>query len=324
MHLVKVYDNATGNSFMMDADMQFNDAGAGIAFYLSQLSVLDPKIYETKYQNIMFEEFIPVDSSDPEWVDSVTYISYDAVTMGKFIGANAKDLPSVSQKATKSTIPVFYGGIQYDWSLDELRKSVAMRMPLDVVGARMAVRGYKEHKQKIAYFGDDARGITGLFNNANVPESAGTIDFSTATGQEMVDFMNDILNEVYEGTAQVHVPNVLLVPQNVWKYLTSTRMDSGTDTTVLQFFLLNNMSKSLGVNLVVKPVYQLNDYGTNSTGRFMAYELNSDNLVMKSPMPLRALAPQAQGLGVMVPCEYKFGGVEFRYPMCAYYMDMPA
>jgi hypothetical protein len=36
---------------------------------------------------------------------------------------------------------------------------------------------------------------------------------------------------------------------------------------------------------------------------------------------LRFLAPQLVGLGVQVPGEYKYSGVEIRYPKSAYYMD---
>lgn len=323
MHLIKVTDSETGRTFSYDADMAIKTVDDGLAFFTSQLSVVEAKLYETKYQNILFQEFVPVDSSDPEWVDEISYISYDAVTMGKFIGANAKDLPEVAANATKSTIPVFYGGIACSWSLDELRKSQAMRMPLDATLGKAKVRGYQEHKQQVAYLGDSARGVTGLFNNANVPETTTTVDWATATGIDKFKMLNEQLNNVYETTKQVHIPNMLLVPQNVWQYL-GEPMHDGTDTTVLEYFLKNNMSQSLGVPVTVRPVFQLNDLGVNSTGRFMAYELNQENLVMKDPMPLRSIAPQPDGLTIKVPSEYKFGGVEFRYPLSALYTDLPA
>ena len=85
MHLVTVKDSVTGESYTYDADMPINSADSGLAFYISQLTNLEAKIYETKYRNIIYPELVPVDTSDPEWIDSVSYISYDAVTMGKFI-----------------------------------------------------------------------------------------------------------------------------------------------------------------------------------------------------------------------------------------------
>ncbi len=294
----------------------------GLAFTISQLSSVESRVYEVKYQNIRFEEFVPVDSSDPEYVDDVTYLSYDAVTMGKFIAANGKDLPESDINMSKSKIPVFYGGVAMRYSLDELRKSQAMNLPIDATKAQANYRGYLEHKQKTAYFGDTDRGVTGLFNSDNVAETALTsFDPATASGEEWVDMLNSQLETVYVNSANVHVPNVQLIPQTIWGYLLKP-MTSVSNITILEYYLANNYSKSLGVNLTVTPVFQLNGIGTNSTGRIMSYELNPMNLVMKDPMPYRTIAPQPDGLTVKVPAEYKFGGVEVRYPGCALYTDL--
>jgi len=53
----------------------------------------------------------------------------------------------------------------------------------------------------------------------------------------------------------------------------------------------------------------------------MAYVKSDTRLVMHVPLALRFLAPQLVGLSVQVPGEYKYSGVEFRYPKSAYYMD---
>lgn len=322
-HMVKVTDSVSGHSYTYDMDMPIQTADDGLAFFTSQLSVLESRVYETKYQKIRFQEFIPVDTSDPEWVDTITYISYDAVTMGKFIAANGKELPESDINASKSTIPVFYGGVAARWSLDELRKSQQLRMPIDTTKATVNYRGYQEHQQKVAYFGDSDRGITGLFNGANVATETTAVDFASASGTEIVDALNDALDSVYADSAETHIPNMQLVPQSIWKYLIKP-MNEYTDKTILEYYLENNLSRSLGVNLTVQPVYQLNGIGTNSTGRIMSYEMNDENLVMKSPMPYRTIAPQPEGLTVKVPAEYKFGGVEFRFPGSAVYTDLPA
>lgn len=323
-HLVTV-DQKIGGEIMpytYDADMKIATADDGLAFFISQLSNVEAKIYETKYRKIVYQEFVPVDMSDPEWVDEVTYISYDAVTAGKFIGANARDLPKSDITAAKSTIPVFYGGNSYGYSLDELRKSQALRMPVDTTKATASFRGFQEHAQRVAFFGDSDRGITGLFNNANVQTDNSVVDWSTATGQEIVADMNSLLTKVWQNSAETHVPGVLLLPSNQWTFISTTRMDSGTDTTILQFFMMNNLYKDLtGGELIIKPNFEIKTAGVASVNRMMAYELNDENLTMRMPLAWRSIAPQPEGLQIEVPAEYKFGGVEFRYPGSAAYRD---
>ena len=138
MNLVTAKDSQTGFTFQYDADLQYArsfDAG-GVAFCISQLTNLEAKVYETLYPDIIFDELVPVNTSDPEWVDNVAYMSYNAVTMGKFIAANGRDLPQSDIDASISYIPVGYAGTSYGYSLEELRKAAAMRIPLDAVKAR--------------------------------------------------------------------------------------------------------------------------------------------------------------------------------------------
>lgn len=322
MHLVQVTDSL-GIQYSYDMDVNIATADDGLAFYISQLASVEARIYEVKYRNIVFMDFIPVDQSDPEWVDTVDYISYDAVTMGKFIAANGRDLPESDITASKSTIPVGYGGNSYRYSLDELRKSQQTRIPVDVTKARMSFRGFQEHAQRVAFFGDSDRGMTGLFNNPNIPQDNSTLDYNTATGAEIVADMNGLLIEIWQGSAEVHLPSVLLLPSDRYAVVSNRRMDTGTDTTVLQFFRENNLYTDMTSSpLTIRPNFELKTANVAGTGgRMMAYELNEENLTMKMPLPWRPVAPQPDGLTVKVPAEYKFGGVEFRYPGAARYRD---
>lgn len=289
----------------------------GLAFYISQLSNLEAKIYEAKYTNINFQELIPINTNVPEWADTWDYISYDAVTLGKFIGSNADDLPSSDINATKSTVPIGYAGNSYSYSLDELRKSQQLRIPLDTTKGRMSLRGAQEHMQRVAYFGDSERGMFGLFNNPNVAVDNSTTNWATASGQEVVNDMNQLFIDVWIDSANVHVPNVLVLDSDRFAQITSQRMDSGTDTTVFEFFMANNLYTSLtGQRPRVIPRLQLieEQSGGNLTAdRMMAYELNDENLSMVNPIPWRSLAPQMNGLKIKVPAEYKLSGVEVRY-----------
>lgn len=326
MHLVTVTDSQTGFSFQMDADLQtMKTADAGIGFYISQLTNLEAKVYEVLYADLIFDQLIPVDTSQPEWIDSVSYISYDGVTMGKFIAANGRDLPQSDIDASISQVPVGYAGNSYGYSLEELRKAAALRIPLDVTKARIAYRGAMQHSQQVAFFGDAQRNMYGLFNNPNVPLDNSTVDWNTATGAEIVADMNSLLTKVWNQSQNRHIPNTLLIPSTKWAIASAKRMDTGTDTTVLEFFRANNNSTGVtGQPIDIRPVLWLNTAGTGGVPRMIAYEKNPDNLVMFNPIPWRSLPPQATALRLEIPCEYKISGVEFRYPLSAAYRDMVA
>lgn len=304
----------------------------GMAFYISQLANLEAKIYEAKYANINFAEIIPVNTDIPEWADSWDYISYDAVTIGKFIGSSADDLPSVALSANKSSVPIGYAGNSFDYSLDELRKTQQLRIPVDATKGKAAFRGSQEHSQRVAYFGDAARNMTGLFNNPNLALSNSTLNWydPATTGMQIVEDVDDFLGDIWTNSATVHVPNVLVLDSARWRRINSMPMSKELpNTTVLQYLVQNNVYTGLtGQPLRVVQRLQLsaaqlaaNGVSNGNKDRMLAYELNDENLGMCNPIPWRALAPQMVGLNVKVPCEYKISGVEWRYPFSAAYRD---
>ena len=326
MHIVTIND-AMGNPFQYDADMvhSMRTADDGIAFYISQLAGLQAQVYQTLYPDIIYRDLIPVDTSDPEWVDSVQYISYNAVTMGKFIAANGMDLPQSDITASISTIPVGYAGTSYGYSLDELRKAMAMRIPLDTTKARMSYRGSEQHCQQVAFFGDSTRNMGGLFNNANVPLSNLTVDWPTATGQDLFDLLNGIMTQVWTQSKTIHTANTLLLPPSIFAKAANMKMSEYQNITVLEFFRQNNTTRAAtGRDVDIRACLWLEGAGTDGGPRVMAYEKNADNLTLRQPLPWRSLPPQAKGLRLDVPCEYKTGGTEFRYPLSAVYADAPA
>lgn len=327
--LTVALDAAIAERIGLDAGtvLSFRDglptADDGLAFYISQLSQVEARIYEAKYTAINFAEMIPEATGIAEWQDSWDYISYDAVTLGKFIGSSADDLPNVALSANKSSVPIGYAGNSYDYSLDELRKSQQLRIPIDTTKARAAFRGSQEHTQRVAYFGDADRGMTGLFNNPNVALDNSTVDWNTATGEEIVADMNSLLIKVWTDSANVHLPNAIALPSERYALVTSRPMSATfPNMTIMEYFMKNNLfTTTTGQQLRVFPRLQLAGAGTSNKDRMLAYELNDENLAQARPMPWRPLAPQAKNLTITVPCEYKAGGVEFRYPFSAAYRD---
>lgn len=310
--------------YSYDSEMKIKSSNDSIAYYMNQIGAIEAKIYPKKYGTIVFYDLIPVVTTDPEYADTYTYFCYDGVTLGKFLGSNAKDLPESTITLKESTARMYYGGNNYDYSIDELRKSIAVRLPLDTTKASMSMRGFQEHAQKVAFFGDSERGITGLFNNGNVPVSNSAVNWATATGDEIANDISTFMYSIMENSKNNHKPNILLIPPSRWAFLLRP-MSSNSNMTILEYVKTNNpYSAMTNSELTIKQVFQLDEAGTGGVPRMMAYELNEDNLTMRMPISWRALAPQPVGLGINVPCEYKFGGVVYRFPLSAAYRDFTA
>lgn len=63
---------------------------------------------------------------------------------GKFIGANASDLPRIAQSAQLHKVELGYAGVECHYSLDELRTTSAQNMPIDLgMQSELRTRGRK-------------------------------------------------------------------------------------------------------------------------------------------------------------------------------------
>lgn len=309
---------------------EFRDADGGIAFYISQLAQIEQTIYATPYADITYLQDIPVVSGIPEFSTTWQYRSYDGTTVGKFIGANAMDLPRVAQSAKLHTVPLNYGGIECHYSIDELRTTASQNMPIDTMQQQLAYRGYEEHSQKVAYFGDSQLGMSGLLNHPNVTVTSATVNYKTATGQQLFDMINDPLFNIIKLSKNFHLPNTIRVFPDLWKRMNSTLMTGYTDRTVMEHFKINNsFTLMTGQEIDIQVRYQLTaaelaagGVSNSNKDRVLIYEKNDRNLGVAKPIPFRMLAPQNKGLAVTVPAEYKISGTEIRYPLSAIYLDM--
>lgn len=300
----------------------WSDAAAQ-SFFIGQLTGLEAQVYEAVYPDIFYHELVPVNTSHPRGVENVSYRSFDGVTMAKFIGASASDLPRVAMSANLTTVPVGYGGVEANWNLSELMSSQLLGQAIDGVQLRLAFRGYQEHAQRVALFGDESRGMGGLLDNKNVTLTSSSVDWETvADTQVIIDELDKAPKLVWNTTKGAFLPDVLLIPANKFTLISSRRMKDGTDTSILQWYRENNFAKSMGKELEIRPVFQLNDMGANKKGRIVAYVRTRDCLEMYQPLPFETLPPQYVGLEVNVPSHYKTSGTDFKQPLSACYVDL--
>lgn len=310
--------NLTFSSKMMDAE-------SGVAFMISQLAYLEPKLYKTLYADIFFEYLVPMNTNIAEWAETVNYRSFDGVTMGKFIGASADDLPSVATNYELHTVNLGYAGLSVQYSLDELRKSVVTGESIDATQMRTAYRGAKEHQQKIVFFGDKKRKMYGLFNHPNVTKTNSSLDWNTAEPDKILSDVNALITDIWQDSNQRFMPNTLLIDTKRYALLANTRLNVVTNDTILDFIKRKNIATiERGTDLDIRPIpflmaKNMKANGCDEKDMMMAYEKSEENLVAYMPIVPRFIAPQYHNLMVKIPMEYKISGTEFRYPTCAGY-----
>lgn len=302
-----------------------------MSFLIRQASLIEPTVYAIRYQDIQYPTLVPVDTSAPEWIQSVTYFSMDSVGMAQWFNGNAQDVPKVELTREKFETTVSMAAIGYGYNLEELGTAQLLGMNLTADKATAARRIAEEKIENVAFIGDAQKGFTGLVN-ATTPTattapadgtSSGTT-FASKTPDQVLRDINAQLTGIFTGTLGAEIADTILLPYSVLLDLSTRRIDTVNQTTILEWVERNNIyTRTTGGQLMIRGVFGfLDTAGSGNTKRMVAYRRSPEVLKFHMPMPFRFLpAWQTGPIRFDVPGILRVGGVDIRRPKSIRYLD---
>ena len=301
------------NNGILDAD--------GAFFFQRQLEHIKARSYDVQYAELQARMLFPVSNEGGPGVTSITYRTYDQVGAAKIIQAYADDLPRADVAGKETTIPVRSVGISYGYNLDEIQASQLTGAALDQRRANAAMRSIEQKVNDVAFFGDAASGLPGLFDHPNIPSGAvvdgagATKDWTSKTPDEILFDVNDLFADIFETTKMVERGNTLMLPPAQWSYISSTPRASNSDTTILMFLVQNSpyLSNVADIIPVNECSSELNP--SLSADAMVAYDRNPDKLQLEIPVELEMMPVQQKNLEFIVPGRNRLAGLNIYYPL---------
>lgn len=271
---------------------------SNFAFLTTTLAKLHTKLYEPKYWTTYGQD-IPVDVGGG-FVDYVTYYTVDwAGIMSEFrnvVSNNANYIPRVNAGLNQEKVNVYTFEVAYDLRFVELEKmkKITLQKSIQDIYQNAIVAGWDLFVQKIAYTG--AEGKTGLFNSTKITpnqitnKSTGNY-FEGMTDEEIVAFFNSVF-ETYLTESNMNIsvmPDTFLVPVEVGKQL-SSRFSSLYTSTLRRFITEHNLgTEESGEDrkITIQSRPDLDNLGTGSHGRIVAYKKDKDFVRLDMPYPMQ-------------------------------------
>lgn len=301
---------------------------ANLGFVVSQTSYVESQVYQIKYPDIQYPNLIPVDTSANAFATSVTYYSMDKAGRAEWVAGKAKDIPLVGLSMEKFETPVYMGGIGYDYGIEEVGQAQMLGINLGAEKAMAARRAYEEFVDRVALFGDAAKGFSGLFDYPGVDNSAVAADgtgssteWADKTADQVLRDVNDMLSGVYTDSLTTEVADTLIMPFDRFNSIATRRLGD-TQMTILEFLRQNNVYTAItGAPLTIRGVRGLETIGAGSSARMIAYRRSPEVLKMHIPMPHQFLPVQIMGLTYEIPGVFRLGGLDIRLPGAVRYRD---
>lgn len=314
----------------MGPALSFGDQQAALSFLVSQITHIEAEVYRIQYPDIQYPDLIPVDTSAPEWVKSITFFSMDRTGRAEWLNHNAKDIAIADLIRDKHESTVEMAGVGYRYTLEEIGQAMMMQINLTTEKAEAARRAYEEFVDDFAIRGDTTRNMTGLINDPNVlivnaptDGSDGGSTFDNKTGAQITRDLNSLLSGIYTDSRTIEMADTLLLPVGVFTDLATVQMSTASDISVLEWFQRYNVfTATTGQPLMIRGVRGLETADASGFGRAVAYRRDPQVLKMHIPMVHRFLPVWQTGPLIFdVPGIFRIGGVEIRRPSAVRYLD---
>lgn len=306
------------------------DAQVAMSFAISQASRINATVYQTRYPAIRYRGLVPVDTTGPEWVKSITYFSLDGVGQAEWMNAGADDVPRAELVRAKTETTVSMAAIGYGWNLEELAQAQMLNIDLAPRKGQAARRASEEFIDNVAFFGDTSKGFYGITNQPGVTagDAAATGTGSSTEwadktpGQIMAD-VNAVLTGVFTGSNTVEMADTVLLPYTQMHDIGTRQLSENTETTVLEWLRNNNVyTMETGQPLTMRGIRGLETAGDGDTARMVAYRNAEEVLRLNLPMPFRFFPVWQTGpFRYEVPGAFRLGGVDVSLPGAMRYLD---
>lgn len=304
-------------------------------FLIAQLSYIEPQVYRIQYPAIRYRSLVPIDTSAPEWISSVTYFSLDGAGRAAWFNGRANDVPLAEIVRSKYETPVAMGAIGYEYDLEELSQAAMLGRNLDTDKASYAREVAEQFIDNVAIFGDVTKGpnFTGLANNPSVPTStaaavgAGSATtFASKTPQQTIADMNQAIGNPMVATSGVEMANTILLPWAHYNFIAGAPYspNSNSNLTILDWIKEKNVyTARTGEPLQIAPVFGLETAGAGGTARMVAYWKDPAVVKMHIPMPFQFVGGVWRDGPILWkrPGIFRLGGVDIKRPAAFRYMD---
>lgn len=294
-------------------------------YFVEELNHVKSRAYEKKYPLLKAASgmIIPISQEADTGDETITYEFFDQVGVAKIISNYADDLPRVDVKGQRFTSDIRGIGESYEYSIQDVRKGAKTGKSLPQRKANAAKKANDQKVDRIAWYGDSEYNLYGLLNNPNITAGAvkvgatsGNYLWSAKNPDEILSDMNDAVTDTFELTKGIDIPDTMLLPIKQHALVAKTRLASGTDTTILQFFLQNNPSITT-VEWVneMKDVNPLPSGDTGPKDCMVTYYRDPEYLSLEIPQMWEQLPVQEVNLAYKVNCHSRCGGVIIYYPL---------
>jgi hypothetical protein len=318
------------------------------AFMVGELERLDATLHEpladvTWGRDIDLREDVTIGDEVSAFTLS-TYGSTGSLGTGSsigtgkaWIGKDTTQITGISVDIGKYIHSLRLWAMELKYTIPELASAAQAGRPIDQQKFEGLQQKHQMDIDEQVYYGDTTFGDTGLVNCVDVT-AVSTVAAGTETGNptqwslksptEILADVNTALTSVWQASGFAVMSNRLLLPTNVFGYISTALISTAGSQSILKYLLDNNLlTSNQGAKLEIFPAKWCNGTGVGGTpgnnatvNRMVLY--TKDKRRVRYPMTMLQRTPvQYDGLYHKTTYFCRLGVVEAVYPATIGYFD---
>lgn len=293
---------------MAFSDLRLDDQAYGA--FLRDLEYREQEVRKIQYPEKKGADpkYFPMETMNIPWADTVRYTMSDVVG-GEFELSEDKttNLGLVEITGEEMIQPTYKFVKGYSISEDDIMRFTHLGVSIEQRKIEAVQQLYVNTLNRLVLFGHAQRQVAGILNHPAFLRMAAPYPLDeTSNESQLLATLSAGGAAMWDATKQIHTPTTLLLPPAKFRYLTEqVRLGtSANDTTLLQFFLKNNMS--------IKNIDWLAELeGAGPSGEDMAiyYTRNPSHMTIKITDSLRYREYVKRPFDMVRPAAFRYAGV---------------
>lgn len=318
LHQHLVQRNATWLRSMEGLNDRIRQDANQTAFLARELVHVRGTIERKIYESLRMREFVDVEMHPP---GAMTYATQqlDMTGEAKVTHDLAGDDPRADVKKEEDQGKYVNVRGAYAYDVQDLEQAAFAGVPLPRWKADACAEMIARGVDKVGRIGDAASGLTGFFNNPDVPVVTMTNgEWLTATADEIVDDVKQLEQAIISGAKDTQPQGRsyrLVLPSAYEGRLLTLQRSSGSDLSVARYILANTRLIGSIERYGALDSASGADTGVTDDPELILYPRNP--LVVFWPMSIvyEEQAPQLDGWEWSVRARARVGGIEVRRPI---------
>lgn len=285
------------------------------AFFKRELEMVKTQTYDVKYKPNQAFSLFPVSSEASPAVAEITWRQFSRVGVAKMVSDYAMDFPRVDIYGVEYSVKPKGIGAAYGYSIEEIRRAQMAGIPLETRRAETARRAIEDKLNYIALNGDTATNLQGFIGYSGISEyTLASGAWSTITADEILADMNGIVHGVVNATNGIEQPDTMLLPLEQYNLISTKRLGTDSDTTVMEYFLKTNRYIKR-----IEWLTDLTDAGGAGVDYMMVYVNDPQHLTLEIPLMFEQYDADKKGMSYEIPCYARCAGMVIYYPSSVAY-----